>query len=275
MSGTRVLFKQIRLGKIPNYRKWPEKKIAELAASIEANGLLQPLLVREGKDETGKKIFDLIDGEGRYTAIARIQTRDKDAFEMVPVHFTEGNDQEMLYRRFEANNARNTHGPLDIAEYVQLMQNRQVKLEAIAKRTGLSQAWICRLMRVRKKCAPDVLVAVSEGTVPMSAAYEMSTRSEKEQLRLLEAYTATKKKAGRKAAKRAINRVQLPTKAQRRGLVTLASKELDNTPAEKDFDRGFWCGVLATARWGLGEISGDQDDPVREIEKKIQSLEDE
>lgn len=267
-----MLFKQIRLGRIPNYRRWPEKKLEELAASIDANGLLQPLLVREGRDETGKKIFDLIDGEGRYMAISLIQAKAKDAFEMVPVHFTEGNDQEMMFKRFEANNARNTHGPLDIAEYVQLMQNRQVKLDAIAKKTGLSQAWICRLMRVRTKCAPDVLVAVSEGTLPLSAAYEMSTRPEKEQLKLLEAYTATKKKSGRKAAKRAINRVQLPTKAQRRELLASAGKELVGTPVEEDFVRGFWSGVLATARWDLGELTKVAPSEAVEADKKVRPM---
>lgn len=58
---------QIQAGKYQPRRHWNEEALDELAASIKAQGLIQPVVVRE----LGKNKYELIAGERRWRAAQR------------------------------------------------------------------------------------------------------------------------------------------------------------------------------------------------------------
>ncbi len=63
---------QIQPGKYQPRRHWNDEALDELAASIKAQGLIQPVVVRE----IGKNSYELIAGERRWRAAQRAQLAD-------------------------------------------------------------------------------------------------------------------------------------------------------------------------------------------------------
>jgi ParB family chromosome partitioning protein len=80
--------------------KFNESSIRELAANIEANGLIQPLVVHREKNK-----FVLICGERRYRAMSSIDIEaapcfvleDKTADELMAIQFSENSSREALH----------------------------------------------------------------------------------------------------------------------------------------------------------------------------------
>jgi ParB family chromosome partitioning protein len=105
------------------------EKLQELAASIAAHGLIQPLVVtrvREG--------YQLIAGERRWRAsqLAGLTT--------VPVIVKETSPQQMLELALVENIQRADLNPLEEAEaYAQLMEEFGLTQEAVAERVGKSR----------------------------------------------------------------------------------------------------------------------------------------
>ena len=80
--------------------KFNESSIRELAANIEANGLIQPLVVHREKNK-----FVLICGERRYRAMSSIEIEaapcfvleDKSSDELMAIQFSENSSREALH----------------------------------------------------------------------------------------------------------------------------------------------------------------------------------
>ncbi|MCH7663100.1 MAG: ParB/RepB/Spo0J family partition protein [Chloroflexi bacterium] len=111
-----------------------KEELAELAASIKQHGVLQPIIVMQGK---GANQYVLIAGERRLQA-ARQAKMDK-----VPVILREASDQESLEIALIENVQRTDLSPLEAAKaYQQLKDEFNLSDEKIAERVGKSRVAI-------------------------------------------------------------------------------------------------------------------------------------
>ena len=159
---TGAYLEEISVGAIdPNPRQprqsFDEDTLAELAASIEAVGLLQPVVVRRAGD--GR--YELIMGERRLRAcqIAGIA--------VIPAIVRQSSDDEMLREALMENLHREQLNPLEeAAAYQQLLDDFAATHEELAKKIGRSRPHISNTMRllnlppgVQKRVAAGVLSA--------------------------------------------------------------------------------------------------------------------
>lgn len=128
--------------------------LAELAASIQSHGVLQPLVVTRVGDE-----YQIIAGERRWRAsqLAGLRT--------VPVIVKESTPQQMLELALVENIQRADLNPLEEANaYRQLMDEFELTQEEISSQVGKSRAAIANTVRLLK--LPDeVKTALAAGRI--------------------------------------------------------------------------------------------------------------
>jgi ParB family transcriptional regulator, chromosome partitioning protein len=146
---------------VPNPRQprqvFDEDSLAELAASIEAVGLLQPVVVRP--IQGGR--YELIMGERRWRAcqVAGI--------EVIPAIVRHTSDDDLLRDALMENLHREQLNPLEeAAAYQQLLDDFDATHEELAKRIGRSRPHISNTIRllnlppgVQKRVAAGILSA--------------------------------------------------------------------------------------------------------------------
>lgn len=131
--------------------------LAELAASISAVGLLQPVVVRR----VGPGSFELIMGERRWRA------SEQAGIDMIPAIVRETSDDDLLRNALMENLHREQLNPLEeAAAYQQLLDDFGVTHEELARRVGRSRPHISNTIRllnlppaVQKRVAAGVLSA--------------------------------------------------------------------------------------------------------------------
>jgi ParB family chromosome partitioning protein len=137
------------------------EKLQELAASISAHGLIQPLVVtRVGSG------YQLIAGERRWRAsqLAGLTT--------VPVIVKETSPQQMLELALVENIQRADLNPLEEAEaYAHLMEEFGLTQEAVAERVGKSRTAVANIVRLLN--------------LPEEASALLSLKKQRDQLSLL------------------------------------------------------------------------------------------
>jgi len=127
----------------PNPRQprihFKEEDLAELAASIREQGVIQPLIVTPKPDGT----FTLIAGERRW------QASQKAGLRTVPVITREANNQQMLEVALIENVQRADLNSMEEAEaYRQLVEEFGLSHEAVAKRVGKSRVAVTNTLRL-------------------------------------------------------------------------------------------------------------------------------
>jgi ParB family chromosome partitioning protein len=116
-----------------------EDKLRELAASIEAHGVIQPVVVRKG----GKAGYQIIAGERRWRA-ARLAGLTE-----VPVVIQEVSDKELLEVALIENIQREDLNPIETAHaFERLSKELGLSQEEIGRRTGKDRATIANLIRL-------------------------------------------------------------------------------------------------------------------------------
>jgi ParB family chromosome partitioning protein len=128
--------------------------VVELAASIEAHGVIQPLIVtREGEG------YILVAGERRWRA-ARLA-----GLETVPVIVKDVVPQEMLELALVENVQREDLNPLEeAAAYRQLVEEFGLTHEDVARRVGKSRAAVSNTLRLLRATEP-VKAALLRGKI--------------------------------------------------------------------------------------------------------------
>jgi ParB family chromosome partitioning protein len=151
-----------------------EDALAELAASIEASGLLQPVIVRP---RNGK--FELIAGERRWRAIQRL------GWAKIPAVVREVDDQTLLTLALIENLQRDDLTSIDeAAGYQRLGEEFKLPQAEIARLVGRNRSTIANLLRLLK--LPDqVKTLVQEGKLSEGHARALlAVETESEILRL-------------------------------------------------------------------------------------------
>ncbi|HXZ64028.1 MAG TPA: ParB/RepB/Spo0J family partition protein [Streptosporangiaceae bacterium] len=138
-------------------RAFDEDSLAELAASIETVGLLQPVVVRRSPDSR----YELIMGERRWRACQLAE------IDVIPAIVRETTDDELLRNALIENLHREQLNPLEeAAAYQQLLDDFSATHEELARRVGRSRPHISNTIRllslpppVQKRVAAGVLSA--------------------------------------------------------------------------------------------------------------------
>lgn len=141
-----------------------ETALTELTASIEASGLLQPVVVRPRNGG-----YELIAGERRWRAVQRL------GWVTVPAVVKDVDDQTLLTLALVENLQRDDLSPIDEAQgYHRLMEEFSLSQMEVARVVGRHRATVANLLRLLK--LPDeVRAMVHEGKLSEGHARALLT----------------------------------------------------------------------------------------------------
>ncbi len=133
--------KEIRPNPFQPRKEFATEELDELAKSIQANGLLQPLLVRPGLGEgTG---WELVAGERRLRAVVQL------GWSEVPAWVREVDDQALLVLALVENLQRDSLGALEEAEgYRVLSESFGLTQGEIAEAVGKNRSTVANTLRL-------------------------------------------------------------------------------------------------------------------------------
>lgn len=135
------------------------ERIRELSISIEANGIIQPLIVRQKGER-----YEIVAGERRWRA-ARLA-----GLAEVPVVVQNTSDDRLLEISLIENIQREDLNPIEVAQaFDRLHREHGLSHEEIGRRTGKDRVTVTNMLRLLK-LPPDVQILVAEHRVSMGQA---------------------------------------------------------------------------------------------------------
>lgn len=135
---------QVRPNPFQPRTHFDEAALAELVASIEASGLLQPVVVR-ARNGT----YELIAGERRWRAVQRL------GWPTVPAVVKDADDQTLLTLALIENLQRNDLSPIDEAQgYQRLIDQFKLPQAEVARMVGRNRSTIANLLRLLRLPEP-------------------------------------------------------------------------------------------------------------------------
>jgi len=155
---------QLQPGKYQPRTRMDEGSLNELAASIKAQGIMQPILVRPVDGEGGGKQYEIIAGERRFRAahIAGLDT--------VPVLVREVDDTTAAAMALIENIQREDLNPLEEAQGIhRLITDFAFTHEQAANAVGRSRSAVSNLLRLLNLAAP-VQTMLMAGDIDMGHA---------------------------------------------------------------------------------------------------------
>ena len=153
-------------GKYQPRRTMDDAKLEELAASIRAQGVIQPIVVREqlGADGKGGRTYEIIAGERRWRASQRAGLSE------VPVVLRVVDDRTVVAMALIENIQREDLNPLEEAQALQrLIDEFDLTHAAAAEAVGRSRAAVSNLLRLLELPA-EIRVLVQTGALEMGHA---------------------------------------------------------------------------------------------------------
>jgi ParB family chromosome partitioning protein len=144
-----------------------DARLEELAQSIRANGIIQPIVVRQVDDAAAGgqgSHFEIVAGERRWRAAQRA------GLLKVPVAIREVPDTKLLEVALIENIQREDLTPIEEAQaYRRLTDELQLSQETIATQVGKDRATVANYMRLLRLPA-EVRTALTEGALSMGHA---------------------------------------------------------------------------------------------------------
>jgi ParB family chromosome partitioning protein len=158
-SSNHIDIDQIEPNPLQPREDFNDEKLAELASSIKADGVLQPILVRRA----GEK-FQIIAGERRWRAA------QKAGLHSIPATIRKATDEEALKIALIENIQREDLNPIEQAHaYKALIDRHDLTQETLARYIGKNRTTITNTLRLLG--LPDEAQAhVSRGTISMGHA---------------------------------------------------------------------------------------------------------
>lgn len=155
------------------------EKMIELAASIKANGVLQPILVRPIKPN-GTTQFEIVAGERRYIAA------DRAGLGHIPATVRDMTDQQVLEAQLVENLQREGLQALEEAEgYAELMKLSDINADAVADKIGKSRSYVYARLKLLD-LIPEAREALQDGSLDASKGLIIArVKGEKMQARAL------------------------------------------------------------------------------------------
>src|SRR5690348_11286906 len=159
---------QIQPGKYQPRRHWNDEALDELAASIKAQGLIQPVVVRE----LGRNSYELIAGERRWRAAQRAQLAE------IPALIKQVAEQAVPAMALIENVQRQDLTPLEEADALKrLIEDFELTHQQAADAVGRSRAAVSNLLRLTE--LPEAIKKLlDEGKLEMGHARCLLTLDE-------------------------------------------------------------------------------------------------
>jgi ParB family chromosome partitioning protein len=158
----------IQPGKYQPRRHWNEEALDELAASIKAQGLIQPVVVRQ----LGKNSYELIAGERRWRAAQRAQLAE------VPALVKTVAEAAVPAMALIENIQRQDLTPLEEADALKrLIDDFALTHQQAAEAVGRSRAAVSNLLRLTELAEP-IKRLLDEGRLEMGHARCLLTLEE-------------------------------------------------------------------------------------------------
>ena len=139
--------------------------LADLAMSIQHQGIIQPITLRKLSPDR----FQLIAGERRLKA-ARVAGLTE-----IPAYILVANDEQMLEMALVENLQREDLNPIDIGiSFQRLLEECQIRQEELSQRVGKDRSTISNYVRLLKLPA-EVQLAIRERKISMGHARALIT----------------------------------------------------------------------------------------------------
>jgi len=173
-------FREIPVGSVvpaphQSRRKFDEAALQELADSIRAEGLLQPIVVRS----VGDGAFELIAGERRWRAFKLLNLK------MIPARVVKATDASSAAMTLIENLQRENLNPIEEAFGLgSLMRDFNLTQEAVSERVGKARSSVANILRLLS-LAPEIQGFIASGILSVGHAKVLLGVSEPAQRLLL------------------------------------------------------------------------------------------
>jgi ParB family chromosome partitioning protein len=231
---------QIQPGKYQPRRHWNDEALDELAASIRAQGLIQPVVVRA----LGKNSYELIAGERRWRAAQRAQLSELPALvKTVP-------EAAVPAMALIENIQREDLTPLEEADALKrLIDDFDLTHQQAAEAVGRSRATVSNLLRLTELPA-SIKKLLDEGKLEMGHARCLLTLPERDAEAL--ALEAARNGWSVRELEQAARRVQHAPKGKAK---SAPSRDANIADLERQLSERFATRVeLAQGRGGRGKL---------------------
>ncbi|MEO5830637.1 MAG: ParB/RepB/Spo0J family partition protein [Rhodanobacter sp.] len=159
---------QIKPGKYQPRRHWNDEALDELAASIKAQGMIQPVVVRE----LGKHSYELIAGERRWRAAQRAQISE------IPALIKQVSEAAVPAMALIENIQRQDLTPLEEADALKrLIDDFDLTHQQAADAVGRSRASVSNMLRLTEM-PESIKKLLDEGKLEMGHARCLLTLEE-------------------------------------------------------------------------------------------------
>ena len=156
-------------GKYQPRKRMDEAKLAELAESIKAQGVIQPIVVREVANGRGSKTYEIIAGERRWRASQLAGLNE------IPVVIRTVDDRTVVAMALIENIQREDLNPLEEAQALQrLIDEFDLTHAQAAEAVGRSRAAVSNLLRLLE-LPSEIRVLVETGALEMGHARALLT----------------------------------------------------------------------------------------------------
>jgi ParB family chromosome partitioning protein len=151
-----VPIEKLSPGRLQPRHRFSDEELEALAASIRANGILQPILVRPLSDDRG---YEIVAGERRWRAAQRARLHE------VPVIVRELDDRAALELALVENIQRQDLNAIEEAQgYHRLIDEFGYGADELARQLGRSRSHVANALRLLTLPAP-VRAMVEEGAL--------------------------------------------------------------------------------------------------------------
>ncbi|QDI91648.1 ParB/RepB/Spo0J family partition protein [Salicibibacter halophilus] len=151
-----IALKELRVNPYQPRKAFNEQAIDDLSASIQRNGILQPLIIRPSI-----KGYEIVAGERRFRAA------QKCGLETIPAIVREFTDDRMMEIALIENLQRENLNPLEESRaYEKLMDHFGITQEELAKQLGKSRPHIANHLRLLQ-LPEDIQKTIGDGQMSM------------------------------------------------------------------------------------------------------------
>jgi ParB family chromosome partitioning protein len=230
----------VRPGKYQPRTRMDEASLAELADSIRARGVIQPIVVRA----VGDSAYEILAGERRWRA-ARLAE-----LERIPAVIRDVPDEAALGIGLIENIQREDLSPLEEASGLKrLIEEFRLTHEEVARAVGRSRAGVTNLLRLLE-LAPAVQALLQDGKIDMGHARALLALSKARQIEL--AHRIAQKGLSVREAERLVNQAAGPAKPAPRGASRL---DADTRRLQEELSESLGASVrLKPRRGGRGSV---------------------
>jgi ParB family chromosome partitioning protein len=231
---------QIQPGKYQPRRHWNDEALDELAASIKAQGLIQPVVVRE----LGRNSYELIAGERRWRAAQRAQLSE------IPALIKKVSEEAVPAMALIENIQRQDLTPLEEADALKrLIDDFDLTHQQAADAVGRSRAAVSNLLRLTELPA-SIKKLLDDGKLEMGHARCLLTLPEGEAESL--ALEAARNGWSVRELEEAARRAQQTPKGKAKGA---PARDANVADLERQLSERFATRVeLAQGRGGRGKL---------------------